>query len=437
MKKKITFLTYFTITFFSISVFSQSKIIVTCNHADAKIFKMVGEDKIEPAIGIGSVELRLSKKEMNKIVLEKEGYEPVIRSFPRTRKWPKNIQVNMESRLVSFNSEPFDASIYLDGTYVGKKSAQLIIPKGGQINVELRKEGFKPVSKTYYNQDGKDIAPLKDGLILVDRIVQVKVIPSDSEIFVDNSSQGIGSATVSIPKGKCVLIKAEKEGFIGSEKVICNKENEEIPPLKHQFNLIDRLIKIATTPDNAEIYVDGKVVGVGVYDLKVSKNECVEVLISKDGFLQTIKNYCNTKDFQEPPSRDHIKLDEDEAFMTSVSTDLANVNFNIVVREGIEEAEAWKLLSQIVTTEFDVLEVIDKETGYLRTAWEVQGFKGSTIRTRVIVKMGDSDPLKYIMKISSERAEGRKSVKDDQSFEEWSRILKKYKNIIEEAQSRL
>lgn len=41
------------------------------------------------------------------------------------------------------------------------------------------------------------------------------------------------------------------------------------------------------------------------------------------------------------------------------------------------------------------------------------------------------------MKISSERADGAVSVKDNQKFDEWGRILKKYKNIIEEAQSRL
>ena len=82
---------------------------------------------------------------------------------------------------------------------------------------------------------------------------------------------------------------------------------------------------------------------------------------------------------------------EDEAHRQSISTDLANVNFTIAVRPEILEDDAWKLLGSIVTTEFDVLEVIDKETGYMRTAWQVEGFNGSTIRTRVIVKLGDSN----------------------------------------------
>ena len=128
---------------------------------------------------------------------------------------------------------------------------------------------------------------------------------------------------------------------------------------------------------------------------------------------------------------------EDQAYNMSVSTDMANVNVTLEVDPNLSETEAWKLLSSIVMAEFDVLEVTDKETGYIRTAWQVEGFESSTIRTRVIVKMADNDPIKYMIKIASEEAEGTKSVKDDQEFEEWNRILKRYQYIIEEAQARL
>jgi hypothetical protein len=117
---------------------------------------------------------------------------------------------------------------------------------------------------------------------------------------------------------------------------------------------------------------------------------------------------------------------------------MANVNVTLEVKKGLDELNAWKLISSIVMAEFDVLEITDKETGYIRSAWQVQSFNGeSTIRTRIIVKMGDSNPLKYVIKIASERADGVVSVKDDQDFEEWNRILKRYQYIIGEAQARL
>jgi hypothetical protein len=434
MKKNLVFL--IAVLCFSIS-YSQSKITITANYPDAEFYKMVGNDIVKPLLGTGTIELRLSKKETNKIKVVKTGYESVIRQYPRSTKWPKNVQINLESRVVELSTMPYDADIYVEGNNVGTKSYELIILKDGIVTVELKKRGYKTVTKIFYNKEGKEITPLSSDLELVDRIIEVKVSPPDAEIFANQNSKGIGTASVIIPENECVLIQTRKDGFIQSERVFCNKENDPEPPFNHNFLLEDRLVKIATYPEDAEIKVDGKIVGVGNYNLKVPKNKCVEVTSTKESFLKIKKNYCNSNDYQEPPLRDLLELSADEAHRQSISTDLANVNFTIAVREDITELDAWKLLSQIVTTEFDVLEVIDKETGYMRTAWQIQGFKGSTIRTRIIVKLGDSNPLKYVMKISSERAEGAVSVKEDQEFEEWSRILKKYKNVIEEAQSRL
>ncbi len=423
--------------FFTIS-YSQSKIRVTVNYPDAEIFKVVGGEVLKPSLGFGSILLKLSKKSLNKIKIVKEGFEPVIQQYPRTVRWPKQVQVNLENRVIQITSQPFDAEIYVEGNNVGTKNYELVLLKDAIITVELKKKGYKTVTKTYFNVDGKEEPPLKGALALKDKIIEIKVFPPESEIFVNQSSVGIGSATVTIPENDCVLLEVKKDGFVGREKVFCNKENDTKPPYTYKFTLTDRLVKISVSPDDAEIKVDGKIVGVGSYDLKVPENKCIQVLAIKKSFLTLKKNYCNSDDYQEPPTRDHLELREDEAIKNSISTDFANVNFTIAVRDGMTEVEAWKLLSSIVTTEFDVLEVIDRETGYLRTAWQVQSFNGeSTIRTRVVVKLGDSNPLKYVMKISSERAEGVVSVKDDQEFEEWGRILKKYKNIIEEAQSRL
>lgn len=435
MKKNYFFVVALFMATFS---FSQSKIDVVANYQDAEIFKMVGDEILKPALGVGSARISLSSKESNKIIVVKEGFQSLIKEFPKTQKWPKTVQVLLENRVVQLNATPFDSQIFVDGNYVGSKDFILVIPKDGNLTVDIKKKGFKSISKTYFNKSGSQIPPISENFQLKERVVRVKVLPADAEIIVNKKPVGIGFSEIIIPENECVVIQVAKEGFIQDEKVFCNKENDVEPPFDYQFLLKDRLVKIETTPNDSEIKVDGKIVGIGNYDLKIPDNSCVEVIVTKESFLRVKKNYCNSKDYQQPPFRDHIELIEDEAYKTSISTDLANVNFTVVVNPKISEDEAWKLISTIVTTEFDVLEVIDKETGYLRTAWQVQSFNGkSTIRTRVFVKLGDSNPLKYVIKISSERADGVVSVKDDQEFEEWNRILKKYKNIIEEAQSRL
>ncbi len=56
----------------------------------------------------------------------------------------------------------------------------------------------------------------------------------------------------------------------------------------------------------------------------------------------------------------------------------------------------------------------------------------------MIVKLGDTDPLTYKVKLVSEEsgAPGT-SVKSDEKYREWDRVLRKFQNVIDELQSRL
>ncbi|MDP3684810.1 MAG: hypothetical protein Q8S01_12855, partial [Ignavibacteria bacterium] len=126
----------------------------------------------------------------------------------------------------------------------------------------------------------------------------------------------------------------------------------------------------------------------------------------------------------------------DEAFTSSVQSDQSNINFTIETSRP--EEEAWKILSQITMNYFDNIELADKETGYVRTSWNVKNFLNNTIRTRIIVKQADIIPLKYTIKLVSEYSgEAKTSVKEDESFLPWDRILNTYKDVISEYQSRL
>ena len=130
MKKNLAFLiTLLSVTF----IYSQSKITVTANFPDATFYKVIGENIIQPALGVGSIVLKLDKKDLNKIKVVKEGYEDLIKQFPRTRKWPKNIQVNLENRIVELNVEPYDAVILVDGHEVGSKNYNLVFSHQDEV----------------------------------------------------------------------------------------------------------------------------------------------------------------------------------------------------------------------------------------------------------------------------------------------------------------
>lgn len=192
-------------------------------------------------------------------------------------------------------------------------------------------------------------------------------------------------------------------------------------------------IQFSVSEQDAKIFVDGVLVGNGQATIVVPKNACVNVKVVKVGFLPAEKNYCNKKGFAEPPSKDYLKLEVDEAYVASIQTDIANVD--IGVKPRTEGPDAWKNLNQIVVSYFDVIELSDKETSYLRTAWAVQSFKSGVVRTRFIVKGAqDGFKVKLVSEISNTPGV---SVKNDESFKEWDRVLRKYEGLITEIQSRI
>ena len=114
------------------------------------------------------------------------------------------------------------------------------------------------------------------------------------------------------------------------------------------------------------------------------------------------------------------------------------MNFSITINDRLTEDQAWKTMSQIIMNKFDLLELADRNTGYMRTAFNLSYFKGNTVRTRIIVKSGSTDPLRYVVKIVSEASgAARTKANEDEKFKKWPRILKTYDGIIDELQARL
>lgn len=197
-------------------------------------------------------------------------------------------------------------------------------------------------------------------------------------------------------------------------------------------------VLVSASEADAKIIVDGQNMGTGTLKVKVPNKGCVNVRIEKPGFLRYEQTYCDKKGVTEPPKKQFFNMEKDDAEMASVKTDQANVDFSIVVKEAADQTDAWKLVSQIVTDYFDAIEVSDKETSYLRTAWSVQTFAQNTIRTRLIIKLADSDPLTYKVKLVSESSgKNGTSVKGDELFREWDRILRKYQNVVSDFSTRL
>ncbi|MFC5626344.1 PEGA domain-containing protein [Algoriphagus winogradskyi] len=429
---------------FSASLSFSQKLQITANHSDAKFILLNDyDDSDKQELGTGAIEYKLEKDSRNRIKITKPGYEPVIKEYNRDLKWDKDQYVSLDARRVEITAEPYDAEILVDGRVIGSKAIYLIIQKDRFHTVEIRKAGFAPISKSYYNSPDRETPPSKDYFELKDRQVRLEVIPADGVVTANGVSVGRGNQDIKIPLNDCVTVTVNKDGFVEYTKVFCNKpDTDPEPPVREKAQLEDRLVKITTNPNDAIIEIGGKTVGTGSYDLKVPKNGNVEIRVKKDGYVRYVKNYYNQANMQEPPVTEFIEMNVDEAYTSSVSSDLANVRITVPVNTVHTSEEAWRILSSIITRYFDILETVDFNTGYLTTSWQVQNFQSSIIRTRVIVSSGgNSDQLAYAIKLISQEAyldgQNQVTVKDDEKFEDWARILKKYEGLIEEVQARL
>ncbi|MEQ3655742.1 MAG: hypothetical protein ABNH00_07755 [Dokdonia sp.] len=196
-------------------------------------------------------------------------------------------------------------------------------------------------------------------------------------------------------------------------------------------------VQVGSSEADAEIYLNGKMVGKGSAVITVPKNDCVTVIAKKIGFLTERIEFCNKKKMTAPPKTYYIEMKRDDAYDASIQTDIANVDIELK-SNAMDKDRAWKLINQIVLSYIDVIEMTDKETGYLRTAWSLKTFKQNTVRTRMIVKESSADPLTFKVKLVSE-ASGipMTSVKSDELYKEWDRVLRSYSNVISEFQARI
>jgi len=197
-------------------------------------------------------------------------------------------------------------------------------------------------------------------------------------------------------------------------------------------------VNITTSETDASILINGQRVSSGSFKLKLDKRECYKVKVEKPGFLKYESTVCGRNAGPTPPKNLYFEMQKDDAEEASIKTDQANVDFEIQVNSDLSQADAWKRTIQIVTDYFDAIEVSDMETSYLRTAWSIQTFAQNTIRTRLIIKLSKSNPLTFKVKLVSEASGvNGTSVKADEQFRDWDRILRKYKNVITDFSTRL
>jgi hypothetical protein len=430
-------------------ILGQKVLTIKSVPADAEIYNVTSGKEL--LMGVGTAQLKLERDVTYLFRAKKDGYVPAEKAFVRKKDAESILVLTLEHRVVKINASPADCHIYANSADKGPGPVDVLVPKDQSVTIEVKKAGFQPQMKTYYNKEGQDEPESSHLFKLENRLVSVKTDPSDATIYVDDKKKGEGNADIIIPKDKCVDIRVEKAGYSPEFVSYCNKDNENAPPLSDLIRLKTRVVQINTLPEDAGIFIDGKELGKGNVSIKIPEGKCTEVLIKRISYVPEKRELCNKNDMQMPDVVYSLKLEQDEAYQESEESDKANHNYNVQVSGQFAEKDAWKILNSIIQRLFDV-ETIDATTGYLRTNWNGLTYNQKSafptvVRTRVIVTTAAISPLTYNVKIESEMSKTSEDLSKltcilpplnmDQCFEPWPRILRKYNELISEIQRRL
>lgn len=273
--------------------------------------------------------------------------------------------------------------------------------------------------------------------------VTITTSPATAKIYVDGRLRGTGSYVVGVGRKSCVTVEIKEDGYLSEVRTYCDKRGYDNPPkvdyiqLKPDEALSPSTIAVTSTPQTAKIYVNGVVMGSGAMQVSVPFGECLTVEVKEEGFIPEIRDYCKKKGIS-PPKSDYFKLQPDESYTSSIQSDIANNEIVLNLKEGRTKDEAWRIIVSTVLGKFDVLEMNDEKSGYLRTSWIGVTFKANTVRMRVIIKQSTEEPLSYKIKFVSEYS-GRAGTpfSADEQFAAFGRILKKYDGFLEELTTKL
>lgn len=383
-----------------------------------------------------------------RIVVKQEGFLDRAQTFSKATKYAeKEFMLFLDRRIVDVTAQPFDAKIFVNGEAKGQGRLQVEVPEGGATTVELKKAGFATVKRVYEWPKATTRYPVdRDKLELADRRVTLAVLPAGTEVFVGDTRLGQDQVDVGIPTGSCAKVRAQKEGWAPVERQYCNREGSPESPLTDAITLTARIVTVSG-PTGAQILVNGRVAGVSTAAVRVPDEGCVTVRIQQPGFISDFREFCGGGSNSVGvtiPVLERVDLVADKSYEASDPSVQANVNITVEVGLKLTEEKAWKTMSSIVLSYFDILENSDRETGYLRTAWSTKSFEnGAVIRTRIVVKRQSDAPLRYSVKIMSEKlrdaTEPGKLVpaSEDQNYDVWPRLLKTYQDVISEMQSRV
>lgn len=186
------------------------------------------------------------------------------------------------------------ATVYIDNAYIGKAPCKSDALKSGEHEVKIVKEMYEPYSEQIVVSD--NVTTILNPSLIADFSRITLVVDADAEIWVNEEKKGIHTWTGNLASGayriECRLANHESTETIKNITNTMNGQTITLPAPKPIYGSIN----VESTPDFANIYIDGKAIGetpyfmpeilIGVHELRITKNGYVDysetIIINRD-----------------------------------------------------------------------------------------------------------------------------------------------------------
>ena len=221
-------------------------------------------------IQVGSYQLELKKEgftSIKKLIEIKEG------------ETNKVIEKLIAGITIPIITEPSNASIEIDGIYLGISPISYKFTIGKNYNIKITKENYKPLNETVFITENVYKLPVYN-LEKLEKILPIITEPSNARIYIDNNYIGISPISYKFTIGKNYNIKITKENYKPINETIFITENVYNLPIYNLVKIIsEKKLVIITEPSNARIYIDDNYIGISpiYYNFTIGKNYNIKI----------------------------------------------------------------------------------------------------------------------------------------------------------------
>jgi formylglycine-generating enzyme required for sulfatase activity len=184
--------------------------------------------------------------------------------------------------LLTIASTPASAAVSVDGMEVGPTPLEHKI-EAGEHRVDIRRRGFKPVSRRLSVQAGEeiDLGPVQ--LVPVDGRLDVVSIPGGASVTIDDVFRGTTPLEMDLAPGRSYEVSVSMAGHAGYEAdvAITSGQRSEV---RAELKLLSGEVSVTSVPTSAELLIDGVPAGTTDRTLELEAGPHL-IEIRLDGYL--------------------------------------------------------------------------------------------------------------------------------------------------------